>query len=178
MKNEEFYQLVQSKSDKFNYALLSVTFATLALSFQFSPKMGNQWPWILIAAWVCYTASAFFGGLRLSQEVTHMRLNYLVNKVEAFVNAQVKNLKDPKFLMSLSTGNVLDDSTGKPFSKSQIEKNLEKEVKTFEVGVKNMNSAAKWLPLLFRFQFWILLIGVILNGVFVAKNFLAGTHCG
>lgn len=172
---DEMYKTFQEKSDKFNYSLLTLTFASLALSFQYSPKMGNQWPWVLIGAWSFFLISAVAGGQRLVKEVSHARLNYLVLRLENFIRERVQNLGNPAFLASLRAGHALDNMTGNALNEAGVRASLREEEGKLSLARGSMESAAKWLSELFQLQFWSLIIAVVLNGAFVAKNFLEAT---
>lgn len=169
---EEMYKTYSAKSEKFNYTLLSLTFASLALSFQYAPKMGTQWPWALIVAWTLFLLSAICGGWRLAKEVKHARLNYAVLRLESFIRERRQNLENPAFLSSLQAGNVLDDINGTPMTEAQVRQNLKEENAKLATGRHNMENAAKWMHELFLLQFWMLILAIGLNGAFAAQNFL------
>lgn len=173
MKNEEFYQLWHSTSQKFNYGLISLTFATLALSFQFSPKMGNAWPWILILAWVCFGLSAYFGGERLVKEVSHMKINYHAITLRSSIDVIKGHLRDPAFILRLQAGQVFNTDNVRQ-TEVTYQALLVSEQDLLAVAEMNMGKASKNLPLFFQLQYWLLLAGLVANGVFVSRNFLLG----
>lgn len=74
---------------KFDYTFTTLIFATLGLSIQFSPKIGtgNEWPYLLIAAWIILLVSAFTGGFRL------LKLQYLY-QLDAQTSAYVRSGND------------------------------------------------------------------------------------
>jgi hypothetical protein len=47
---------------KFNYSFTALIFGTLAISVQFSPKMGPHFPWLLVIAWILLMSSSIAGG--------------------------------------------------------------------------------------------------------------------
>lgn len=141
---DEMYKFFQEKSDKFNYSILTLTFASLALSFQYSPKMGHQWPWALITAWFFFLISAIAGGQRLAKEVVHARLNYAVLRLEKFITERVKNLGDPAFKAALKIGKALDNMTGKSLIESEVRANIQEEQSKLNLAKRNMEAAAKW----------------------------------
>jgi hypothetical protein len=69
---------------KFDYTFTTLIFATLGLSIQFSPGMGKECPWLLIASWLILLAAGFAGGYRLT------KLQYFY-KLDARTTAYVRD---------------------------------------------------------------------------------------
>jgi len=159
------YELWRKSSDKLDYSLITLGFAVMALSLQFSPAMGAAWPWALIISWVFYLLSVFCGGLRLVRNVTFSRVEYSHTKIKEFMKERIAMLlsDNPK---------MYDHLTGMPMTVTDIQKDLTIKGKELKDTDDLLKKAGKWMVELFRGQFWSLVIGLALNGVFIAKNFL------
>lgn len=60
---DEHEKRLRERHDRFHYAFISLAFATLALSIQYSPAMGTECAWYIIVSWICFGLSGVFGGL-------------------------------------------------------------------------------------------------------------------
>jgi hypothetical protein len=67
---------------KFNYSISALIFGTLALSVQFSPKMGTLFPYLLVLAWFCLVVSAIAAGFILMRLYTVDALTDVFNWVD------------------------------------------------------------------------------------------------
>jgi hypothetical protein len=74
--SDKLYEVAQTAQQKFYHGLLTVSLGTLALSIQFSPKMGKVLWWSLISSWIMLFVSSLAGGWRLSRETVYLRHNY------------------------------------------------------------------------------------------------------
>ncbi len=75
--SDKLYEMAQNAQQRFFYGQLSVALGALALSIQFSPKMGKELWWALIGSWVLLFISSFIGGWRMSMESIFLRNNYI-----------------------------------------------------------------------------------------------------
>ena len=87
MSNELGMELTKQEF-KFDYSFTALVFATLALSIQFSPPMGNETQWLLMLSWFFLLVSAILGGLRIINKVYFLHINVVRN--EATKNGNVK----------------------------------------------------------------------------------------
>lgn len=168
---DEFEKHVRDGQAKFDYAFITLTFSALALSFQYSPKMGNLWPWCLILSWVAFALSAVAGGWRLIQINMHAQANVQYVRAKEGVRTRTEILARSSF----GALNALDEATGKPLTETQVQAGQTKyanAVKSLEQGMLEIQNK---LPKLFKAQMYAFLMALLLNGTFVAKNFLDQT---
>lgn len=71
------YKEAQDAQRKLFYSLTSTALAALALSVQFSPRMGSRLSYMLLTAWGLLFVSSAAGGWRLAIETTVLRNQYL-----------------------------------------------------------------------------------------------------
>jgi len=69
MTAKEAYKNSYDIKLRFDFAFLTLTFATLALSIQFSPELGSTFPYLLITSWILL-ALAGFAGIRRAIKTT------------------------------------------------------------------------------------------------------------
>lgn len=165
---DKLLPLIFDLEHKQDSALLTLAFSALALSVQFSPKMGHEFAWLLVASWVCLLLSGFFGGWRLVHKPVAIKLNLRRNEYKE----DLQRWLDPNYQASLAAGRVLDPS-GKPLTK-EMQATLEKErrgaITQSEAEMKAYNG--KFVARA-RVQIWLLAGGLLANGVFSAINYLS-----
>ena len=84
MDQGELETWVKTENLKFDYTFTTLIFVTLGLSIQFSPGMGKEWQWLLIASWITLFLAGFAGGYRLA------RLQYFI-QIDATRAVHIKN---------------------------------------------------------------------------------------
>lgn len=165
---------IKSKADKFYYAFTTLCFATLALSIQFSPQMGKAWPYLLIVSWIAYLCASIAGGWWLMISPQFDQFSRLENKLENSIAQRKFNVENPIYLQSLEAGRVINSDTNKPMTKDDVLEALKTEETTLaDVKKKDLEPINKKMRCLFKTQIWSYIIALVLNGVFIAKNFLA-----
>jgi hypothetical protein len=170
--SDRAYEIWLSQAEKLDYSLVTLTFAIIALSFQFSPGMGNQWPWVLIVSWCFYLLSTLFGGLRLIRIVTHSRINQQRLQIKEFISQRITDIASGQVEIAAEYGRLLDSETGKPITLEILQAGLKLEQEKLKKAEKVLDQAGKYMAGLFRSQFWCLVVGLFLNGAFAAKNLL------
>ena len=80
---ENFDLWLIEQSLKFDYSFTTLVFATLALSVQFSPGIGSNFPWLLVASWTCLLIAAVAGGNQIIRKQVYYRNNLIQNKAMA-----------------------------------------------------------------------------------------------
>lgn len=106
------YKDAQDAQRKFFYSVTSAGLGALALSIQFSPKMGKEIAWLLLLAWALLFISSVAGGWRLSIETVVLRHQYTKstttsvdhNKIDAL---NEKNQKKISCLTKIQTWTLL-----------------------------------------------------------------------
>lgn len=143
---------------KFINALTSVGLASLALSIQFTPELGNLYPYILVSGWVTLFISGGLGGWRMMYAPTFLWMN-------------AKWMEENENKKAYSTGPV-HRSDGTEFTEAQMLDSLmrtEERMKKLKVKTDRLNWFA---PRLFNLQVISLVLGLFLVGLFTTLNFL------
>lgn len=171
--NRELEIHIRESAMKLDYAFLTLTFATLALSFQYSPGMGIRWPWLLILSWAFLITSGLVGGWRLVQLDVHHQYTLRRSKLTASVVHRQKSLLDPSLLDRLESGEILDQESYKAFTVAGAREDLEAGKKNLAKLKENMEKVAPRVATLFKWQWVTFVIGIVFNGSFAAVNYLA-----
>ncbi len=104
--SDKLYEVAQSAQDKFFYGLVSVALGSLALSLQFSPKMGLVLWWALILSWVSLLISVFVGGWRLSRSTVFLRHSYNMLSANEPTKVELRKLMDKEQSLMLHLANA------------------------------------------------------------------------
>ena len=160
-------QHINDLDNRFDQGLLAVTFSTLALSIQFSPKMGFSYPWMLVSSWILLFISSLLGGWRhLYQPVAYKwNLTYLENQ-EVFTI-----LQDPQNVAIVQQGRAVNQHF-----QTINEQDRQRMVKDRQTNIKLANSKTnefnRKFPEVLKAQICVFLVGVLLNGTFTIVNYL------
>lgn len=121
--NEKLEQLMpriiwlKEQDIKYEYGVTGLILGTLALSLQYSPRMGNICPWILILSWVLLFFAGIFSGIRLTAYISFLRLDELksvgreikddpsmalINKFHSDTEKRVKKYFKPRWFAYMS----------------------------------------------------------------------------
>jgi len=158
---------VRELQHKFDYAFVSLTLGTLALSVQFSPRAGTQYAVVLVIAWSLMFISAVIGGYRLVYGPI-----YLGRKIMSGISKDwVARLSYQRSI----GGEVISPETGAPITEERVDAKIEQHRKIAAEHDKKAEKLQAHFPTLFNWQVGLHLIAMLMNGFFVAVNFLAGT---
>jgi hypothetical protein len=170
--HSEFEREVRAITAKFEYGFLTLIFASLALSFQFSPNMGTALPSALIGSWILLLGAGLVGGIRLMKQAVFYRLNLQKVKIAGYLKASKFNMTDPQFNQLMKLNVLIDADTLTPLTQAQMQSAISKDEALLTIATKNMSKEEKWMPILFRIQAWLFLGGVLMNATFVIVNYL------
>ncbi len=81
MNHNEFENIVRSMTEKATHSFTILTFTTLALSYQFSPQMGNNSLWILMLSWSFLFLASLAGGWIIVKSPVYYRNNLFAVKI-------------------------------------------------------------------------------------------------
>jgi hypothetical protein len=172
MDQNELGLRVEQMHQKMDYAFATLTFGTLALSFQFSPSMGTKWPWLLIASWLALIISGLVGGWRITLMPSYYRLNLAANELERYIQGRKTRLGDHSFQTKLRTGKVTDGETGQSFTEDGWKAGIKVGEGKLVLARDNMRKIQSKIPWSFRIQAATFGVGIFLNGAFCSVNFL------
>lgn len=172
MANTDFELYVKDKSDRVDQQFVTLIFATLALSVQFSQSMGSEFPWILIASWGFLGIAAFCGCWRISRGPVFDRLNHQRNQIRNFIQKRSIELLDPVFVANIAAGRATDPDTLRTLTLDGVREALVREKQSLTKAESLMDGIAKKFPILYKVQYWSYVVGLLLNGLFASLNLL------
>lgn len=177
MSKEVIEERARELSSKFDYAITSMCFAALALSYQFSPSAGFRFPDLLIFAWILFAISGLIGGWRLMYDPVFYRMNAVFLHLDSFIKQREVDLQNPRFKQMLESKQVLDSDDMKPLTVAAIEKNLKEEREMMEQAKRNLDGLNRKFPVMLKVQVWALIVALSANATYIAVNFCSKAGC-
>lgn len=156
--------IAQEQKYKFEYAFASVIFGTLALSLQFTGKIGHHFPYCLVSGWIALFISVCSCGYRLMYFPVFLQMNVHIRDLE---------LRRDILQTSVSAGgSSTDPVSGKVRPKSETIEMLKTYEKCATEGHANFNTQKIVVELLWKVQLVTFIFGLALIGIFTIANFL------
>lgn len=162
--------MAREGQQKFEYAMVSVTLAALALSFQFSPGHGTKEPYLLIAGWILLFISVILGGWRLMFAPAAMMLNVKLIAKDNQSQALKQRLRDSQEL-GLNP-NILNPNTLSPMSEDLVLESVATVDAHVKQGWKRLDRLGRWAPRIYNLQVLLIILGLGCIGAFSTINFL------
>lgn len=156
MKDFEVWAHIQNQQMRFFYSLTTLSFTILGLSVQFSPKYGNQCPYLLVSSWFVLVISGFVGGWRLLMIPNLHRLDFESRDIQKYLKDVEKIENWPGIVMGTPPSEENVKLAKENIEKSELYKN--KQQKTVE-----------WT---YFVQIYGFVLGIFLNLMFVSINYL------
>ena len=168
----ELLMRAKDGQDHFDRTFATLCFAALALSLQFSEREQSAWKTTLVIAWALYLVAAILAGWRLMAGPQFERMNWAQLTVQRFVEQRRTDLLNPMFVAALDAGNALDPRTGKSLTLQDAQAGLASEEGNLKLATTNMDALQRKLKWRFNASLVALVVALMLNGFYVAVNFL------
>jgi hypothetical protein len=163
---------IKEGQSRFDQYFATLSFGALALSLQFSQREHSSCRWLLIASWVLYLATALLAGWRMLASPQFDKISWAQSELDGSVKQRRIRLTDPVFLAALEAKNVVDPDTAKTVTKDDVIRGLAREEANLREASRNLANLQSRLKFRFQVSLWLLVFAFLLNGTYVAVNFL------
>lgn len=155
---------------KFEYALCTLTFASLALSVQFSASFGNSYKVLLLISWLLMLIAGIAGGYRLMLLPELLRLSGVQNYLNKRVQMGTLLLKNQSFIDAVGDGLMLDPDAFMPNSIDDMKKGHAEDASKLKIANKEISRLEYKLPIVFYVQLWGLVASYFVLSFFISIN--------
>jgi hypothetical protein len=180
MNHNEMTARANDLNHQLDYALTSLCFAALALSYQFSPNPEHKiFPDLLVVAWICFLVASYLGARRLIYAPVFLQMNAMYNKVDSAIKERQAKLLDPRHKALLARGDVRysNDLTGGQVTEEMIRADIERDIEAQKTLQQKMNALGEHFPKLLKWQLRVLIAGLTLNTAFATFNYCSQVGC-
>lgn len=165
-------QQAQEMKLKFEYAVITLIFASLALSLQFSPSFGAQYRGVLLLSWIVLLSAGIAGGYRLMLLPEYMRLSGIQDYLDKRVRMGSIILGDPECVTFVNAGRMVDPDSFRPHTVEGLKAGHKKDDEYLKIVNEQLASLEWKLPCAFYIQVWGLIISYAILTIFISINFL------
>lgn len=157
---------------RFDQSFATLCFAALALSLQFSERANSALKPVLVVAWGLYLVAALLAGWRLMTTPQFDKISWAKNYLDSFLKQRRIDLKDPGFAERLGSGELVDSDTGEPATQDGIAEGIQKGESSLREALAILAALQRKFGLAFRACVLSLIVALLLNGLYLAVNFL------